>query len=260
MGRRDPGAVRRAARPAARIARRRQAPTEHPGDSRTHGTRVERPRNALPGERTACDGRHRGASGPRIARGRNSVLEDGFRSRSRGGRDKSLGAPRRSERAPARGGRGLRNPDAVHGDFGGVSARFHGSVNAVHLQVFGHQIESVGARASADSPARSDSSPSGKRGVSGFSRGSDSGERGAPWRMPSPKPDRAGIERPCRRAYAGRAPAVRRPVTHGDAVATLFDGVSGEGLLAGLGFLRALVVAATFAEGPKRGRRNSGSS
>ena len=43
------------------------------------------------------------------------------------------------------------------------------------------------------------------------------------------------------------------PVAPGGAGAALFDGVAGEGFLAGLGFLRALVVEATFAEGAEAG-------
>jgi Ca-activated chloride channel family protein len=105
---------------------------------------------------------------------------------------------------------------------------------------------SARSRVDADSPARADSSPSpsGKRGVSGFlSRIGFAGKRRSEedaFTKASAEPE-ASVPARERLLFDG-------PVAHGEALATLFDGVAGVGLLAGLGFLRALVVAATFAE------------
>ena len=109
-------------------------------------------------------------------------------------------------------------------------------------------------RASADSPARSDSSPVGKRGVSGFlSRIGFGGKRRSVEDAFTKAPTEPEASVPSGERMLGERTLHDGPVAPGEAVSTLFDGVAGERLLAGLGFLRALVAAATFAEGADAG-------
>ena len=109
-------------------------------------------------------------------------------------------------------------------------------------------------KASADSPARSDSSPVGKRGVSGFlSRIGFGGKRRSVEDAFTKAPTEPEASVPSGERMLGERTLHDGPVAPGEAVSTLFDGVAGERLLAGLGFLRALVAAATFAEGADAG-------